>query len=217
MTAIQLRKKSSDLLTVAEEDRSGSRASDRRSSQFSEHAEPLTTQEMMRARAVTMAAAAGRFGFSDEGSGGSKLLSIDWKHQPFFREGSTGEKAALEDWLVGDEKSDRLAVLQRLIAFVSSFWCGRALCGNNSRVRRWAERHRVCTFVIVVSFAYVLCSIVLAAALSAVVDSVFPARRRDLPHDVLQPAARRGHPAPRARLPRRRATLTSFRPPPPPG
>ena len=89
---------------------------------------------------------------------GARVEHIEWRAQPFRTEAPEA-KNQFEEWLVGDEKADRIIALQKGFSWV----CMRCLSG--SRFLRWAEAHRLLAFVLISSAAYALAGTVVSVVL----------------------------------------------------
>ena len=97
---------------------------------------------------------------------GARVEHVEWRAQPFRTEAPEA-KNQFEEWLVGDEKADRMIALQKGLSWV----CMRCLSG--SRFLRWAEAHRVIAFILFSLAAYALAGTVVSVVLSFAIDVAF--------------------------------------------
>lgn len=113
----------------------------------------LTSQEVMRTRAITQALATGRlsgtFDKLNEGGSGTKTVPVTWRMQEWFIEESTEAKDSFEGWLVRDDKSTRMMVLQKGFSLL----CLQCIPRD---VSIWASQHRVLAFALIASSAYLV-------------------------------------------------------------
>ena len=103
-------------------------------------------------------------GFEEEST--DNLLHVKWGAQPFFTRETTEVKNAFEEWLVGDEKSDRLARLERGITRLLRLLFAYCVPNGDTRLVNWALRHRTTAFVLMSALAYILGTMIPAFIIS---------------------------------------------------
>ena len=124
----------------------------------------LNGGDLILQRTMSMAFSTGRLGFEEEST--DNLLHVKWGAQPFFTRETTEVKNAFEEWLVGDEKSDRLARLERGITRLLRLLFAYCVPNGDTRLVNWALRHRTTAFVLMSALAYILGTMIPAFIIS---------------------------------------------------